>query len=135
MNLIESVRATQKTVDAYKGKTFEPGKRDCIQMVIAHARHMGRKIKIPPYGDWTSAAKVLRELGFKTLGQAMDHYFTRIEPAKAMAGDILESLGANGFSGLMIAVGNGRTLGFHEDVEFADILQPLIVTGAWRIKS
>jgi hypothetical protein len=33
----------------------------------------------------------------------------------------------------MVAVGNGRTLGFHEDIPHCDILQPLIISGAWRI--
>jgi hypothetical protein len=133
MNLIERVQATQKTVDAFKGKAFADGKADCIQLILCHARHMGRKIRIPRYGDTKSAAEVLRKLGFRTLGQAMDKHFTRIETSGILAGDIVESLGSNGFSALMIAVGNGRTLGFHESIPHCDILQPLIVTGAWRI--
>jgi hypothetical protein len=133
MNRVERVAATQKTVDAFKGKTFAEGKGDCVQLVLLHARHMGRKIRIPRYGDNKSAADALRKLGFTTLGEAMDHHFKRIHPVEIMAGDIVESLGSNGFSGLMIAVGNGRTLGFHEDIPHADILQPLIISGAWRI--
>lgn len=133
MNLLERIQATQKTVDAFKGRTFVDWQSDCILLIVTHARHMGRKIKVPSYGDAKSAAAVLRKLGFKTLGEAMDHHFTRISIANVLAGDIVESLGANGFSGLMVAVGNGRTLGFHESIPHADILQPLIVTGAWRI--
>lgn len=133
MNLMERVRATQKTVDGFKGKTFADGKADCIQLVLCHARHMGRKIKVPRYGDVKSAADVLRGLGFSTLGEAMDHHFTRISPVNVLAGDILEMPGTNGFSSLAVAVGNGRVLGFHESVPHADILQPVIVSGAWRI--
>lgn len=133
MNLIERVAATQKTVNAFKGKTFEDGKADCIQLVLIHARHMGRKIKVPRYGDAKSAAETLRKLGFRTLAQAMDTHFGRIDPHRVLAGDIVETLGSNGFSALMIAVGNGRTIGFHESIPHCDILQPLIVTGAWRI--
>jgi hypothetical protein len=81
-----------------------------------------------------SAADVLRRMGFSTLGEAMDAHFKRIQPVEIMAGDIVESLGSNGFSGLMVAVGNGRTLGFHEDIPHCDILQPLIVSGAWRVE-
>jgi hypothetical protein len=134
MNLLERVQATQKTVDAFKGKQFAEGKGDCIQLVLVHARHMGRRIKIPRYGDVKSAADVLRRMGFSTLGEAMDAHFKRIQPVEIMAGDIVESLGSNGFSGLMVAVGNGRTLGFHEDIPHCDILQPLIVSGAWRVE-
>lgn len=133
MNLIEKVAATQKTVDKFKGREFDEGKADCIQLVLLHARHCGRRIKIPKYRDWESAARVLRKLGFRTLGEAMDHYFTRIDRVEVMVGDIVEMPGTNGFSGLSVAVGNGRVLGFYEEVPHADILQPLIVTGAWRI--
>lgn len=133
MNLIERVRATQKTVDAFKGREFKEGKADCIQLVLRHARHCGRKIKVERYSDWKGAAKVLRGLGFKTLGQAMDHHFERIEPFQVMAGDYVEVPGTNGFSSLMVAVGNGRAIGFHEDVPHADILQPVIISGAWRV--
>lgn len=133
MNLIERVTATQKTVDLYKGKQFEAGKVDCIQLVKSHARRMGRQVKVPKYRDWESAAKVLRKLGFKSLGAALDHHFERIAPVNVLAGDFVEVPGQNGFSSLMVALGNGRALGFHESIPHCDILQPLIVSGAWRI--
>lgn len=133
MNIVERVAATQKTVDAFKGRVFADGKADCIQLVIGHARHMGRKIRIPRYGDLKSAAGVLKKLGYRTLGEAMDDHFVRIDNCQVLAGDIVETLGNNGFSSLMIAVGNGRTLGFHESIPHCDILQPLLVSGTWRI--
>lgn len=133
MNLVERIAATQKTVDAFKGKTFADGKADCIQLVRTHAKHMGVKIAVPRYGDTKSAASTLRKLGFKTLGEAMDHRFRRIERHEIMAADIVEVPGENGFSSLMIAVGNGRTIGFHQSIPHADILQPVLISGAWRI--
>jgi hypothetical protein len=133
LNIIERVMATQKTVDAFKGATFADGTADCVQLVLAHARHMGKRIKIPRYGSRKSAAAAMRELGFATLSDAMDHHFRRIEKAQIMAGDIVEMPGGNGFSALTIAVGNGRVLGFHEDIPHCDVLQPLMISGAWRI--
>lgn len=133
MDLVKRIAATQATVDAFKGKEFTEGKCDCVQLVLAHARHMGRRIKVPRYGDNKSAAAAIRELGFKTLGQAMDHHFRRIERHQIMAADIVEVPGENGFSSLMVAVGNGRTIGFHQDIPHADILQPVLISGAWRI--
>lgn len=133
MNVIERVMATQKTVDTFKGKTFKNGQADCVQLVVAHARHMGRKIDVPRYGSVKSAAEAMRRLGFKTLGEAMDRHFRRIDKAMVMAGDIVEMPGENGFSGITIALGNGRVLGFHQDIPHCDVLQPLMTSGAWRV--
>jgi hypothetical protein len=133
MNLIQRAQRTQKTVDIWKGRPFKDGTGDCVQLVKAHARHLGNPIKIPRYHDVREAAAALRELGHKSLGEALDARFHRIATAQILVGDIVETLGSNGFSGLMIAVGNGRTLGFHEEIPHCDILQPLIISGAWRI--
>lgn len=131
--LLEIVNATQKTVDTFKGRDFVDGKADCIQLALTHARHMGVKISIAAYGDNASAAAVLRGLGFTTLGQAMDHFFTRIHPSQVMVGDFVETPGGNGFSSIMVATGNGDAVGFHESIPFADILHPVMISGAWRI--
>lgn len=133
IDLVKRMKATQRTVDKYKGKAFKDGRADCVQLMLLHARHMGVKIAVPKYKDAKSAGAVLRALGFKTLAAAMDAHFSRIRPDQILLGDIVETPGQNGFSSLMIAVGNGRTIGFHEDVPFADILQPLLISGAWRI--
>lgn len=133
MDLVKRMKATQRTVDRFKGRSFKDGTADCVQLVIAHAKHMGRKIAVPKYKDLKGAAAVLRQLGFKSLGKAMDHHFERIDKAQILAGDIVEMPGANGFSGLTIAVGNGRVIGFHEEIPHCDVLQPLMISGAWRI--
>lgn len=133
MNLLERVQATQRTVDAFKGRVFKDGTVDCVQLIVKHAGYMGVHIKVPPYGDNASAAAALRQLGFTTLGAAMDHYFDRIQPHDVLASDIVEVPGQNGFSSLMVAVGNGRALGFHEEIPHCDILQPVLISGVWRI--
>lgn len=133
MNLVKRMKATQKTVDKFKGKVFKDGRTDCIQLVLLHARHMGRPVKVPKYTDLKGAAAVLRDLGFKSLGEALDHHFDRIRPDQVLLGDYVETPGQNGFSSLMVALGNGRALGFHEDIPHADILQPVMISGAWRI--
>jgi hypothetical protein len=130
---IKRQRATQKTVDACKGKAFVEWQNDCVKLVERHARNMGKPIKIPKYHDAKSAADALRSLGVKSLAEALDKRFTRIDPHQVLMADIVELPGANGFSGLTVAVGNGRVLGFHEDIATCDILQPLIISGAWRI--
>jgi hypothetical protein len=133
MNLLERVQRTQKTVDLFKGRPFKEGRFDCVQLVKAHARHMGKKVRVPRYGGVKGAAAALKEMGFRTLGEAMDAHFERIRPDQILAGDIVEHPGNNGFSGLTIALGNGRVLGFHEDIPHCDILQPVMISGVWRV--
>jgi hypothetical protein len=133
MDMIKRVMATQETVDAFKGRKFTNGSADCVQLVLGHARHMGRKIEAPRYGSAKTAAGALRQMGFNTLAQAMDKHFRRIEKHQILAGDIVEMPGDNGFSSLSIAVGNGRVLGFHESIPHCDVLQPVIISGVWRV--
>lgn len=133
MNLLERMKRTQRTVDLWKGRPFKDGTGDCVQLVKAHARHMGKPLKVPSYKDTKSAGAALKKLGFRSLGEALDARFERIEPSRVLVGDIVETPGTNGFSSLHVAVGNGRSLGFHEDIPHADILQPVLISGAWRI--
>jgi hypothetical protein len=41
VNLIQRATRTQKTVDIWKGRPFSDGTGDCVQLVKAHARHLG----------------------------------------------------------------------------------------------
>ena len=133
MDLLKRMYATQATVDQFKEKAFDWGTYDCGQLVVAHAANCGRKIVVPPYGDKVGAARSLREAGWGTLHNAMDVLFTPIEPASAIMGDFVELPGGDGFSCLTVAVGNGRVLGFHADIPHCDILQPVLISGAWSI--
>jgi hypothetical protein len=134
LNLYERMLRTQKTVDLWKGRPFkENGTSDCIQLMIAHARHMGKKIKVEKYRDAASRAAALRKLGFKSISEGMDANFTRIDASQVLLGDFVEMPGSNGFSAITVALGNGRVLGFHEDIPHADILQPVLISGVWRV--
>lgn len=135
MDLVQRMTATQKTVDLYKRKSLVWGKFDCAQMMNAHRVHLGlKRIRIPSYGSPLSARKAIAEMGFDSLAQGMDHHFSRVEPSRVLMGDFVEMPGGQGFSGLTVSVGNGRVIGFHEDIEFADILQPLMISGAWSVE-
>lgn len=134
MNLYERMIRTQKTVDAFKGMVFADGKADCVQLIKLHAKHMGRSLKVPRYGDMKGAADAMKSAGFKTLAEAMDAHFTRIDASRVLVSDIVEMPGGNGFSSLSVVVGNGRVVGFHESIPHCDILQPVMISGAWRIE-
>lgn len=134
IDLVKRMRATQKSLDRFQGRAFIDWKFDCLQLIAGHAKHMGKPLKVPRYSSAATAAAALREMGFKSLGEAMDAHFERIAASDVLLGDIVEGPGANGFSSLGIALGGGRALGFHEEVPFCDVVHPTIVTGAWRIR-
>lgn len=135
MDLMKRMKATQRTVDLWKGRKFKVGSAspDCIQLMKAHARHLGKPIKLPKYSSFASGRIALRSLGFANIHELMDAHFERIETSQVLAGDVIASLGEGGFAGLMIALGNGRALGFHEEIDHCDILEPLMMSGVWRI--
>jgi hypothetical protein len=135
--LVRRVEAGQATLDAWRDRPFKWGKIDCARMVASHLRRMGHSVKLPPagsYGSALTAARRLRERGWATLSDAMDSFgFDRIPPAAALPGDVIEVPGDCDLGALTIALGNGRTLGFHPDTVGATVLQPIEYVGAWRV--
>lgn len=133
--LEKRAKAAQQTLDRFRGLPFALGKNDCARMCLFHLRKLGAKVKGPPAGSYKTAAQAKKELGklgYKTLGALLDAHFERIPPAAAVVGDLLEMPGAEGLSGLAIALGNGRVVAYHEDCEGAEVLEPLMISGAWR---
>jgi hypothetical protein len=135
--LVRRRDATQATVDAWKGKPFRLGYADCVRLTASHLRRMGKKVRLPAQGSYRtfrSAQKALKERGYDDLPSALDGMgFERIAPAAALPGDIIAIPSDQPIGCLMVAVGNGRALGFLEDVEGAEILQPVEYVGAWRV--
>lgn len=134
--MLTRVAAAQATVARFKGKPFRFGTNDCARMVAFHLK----KLKVPvclakagSYKSALSARAALKKLGYATLAEALDgHGLTRIPPAAAIVGDIIELPGEAPFGALTVAVGNGRVLGYHQDLPGADILQPREFVAAWR---
>lgn len=135
--LVRRRDATQATVDAWKGRKFRLGQADCVRLVADHLRRMGRRVRLPAkgsYGTLIGAQKALKARGYDDLPTALDSMgFVRVAPAAALPGDIIAIPSEHAIGCLMVAVGNGRALGFHEDVEGAEILQPVEYLGAWRV--
>jgi hypothetical protein len=131
--------AAQATLDEFKDKPFRLGDRDCVRMAAAHLRRLGYQVKLPPKGAYRTvrtARKALADRGFADLCAAVDaHGLERIPPAAAVVGDIIAIPGTDSFGpALQIALGNGRTVGFHEDVAGAVVLQPIQYVAAWRAR-
>lgn len=133
-------RATQATVDHFKGKPFKFGKFDCWQMVRSHLRAMGKPVKqaarVAPYHSLLGAERQLKAFGYDSVMAVMDAHFERIPPAAAALGDIVSIPSEDGPGGLCIVVGNGRIFGYHQDAVGAAVLQPAAsaLTAAWRVE-
>ena len=139
--MIEMVRrrqAAQAVVDRFLGQPLCFGKSDCIRLGAKALRGMGRPSPLAKAGSYASAlgaARALKRAGFEDLVAAVDSLgLERIAPAAALPADLVMLPAPAPFLGaLTMAVGNGRVLGWHEDVETAEILQPLEYVAAWRL--
>jgi hypothetical protein len=132
------VAAAQKTVDRFKDQPFQWGRFDCFQLVAFHCRVAGRPLKAAPkigrYASLLTGVKRLRKLGYHDIPALLDGVFERIAPAAALAGDIIQMPSEDDdVGGVTVCVGNGRVIGYHEDVVGACILQPLEMKAAWRV--
>jgi hypothetical protein len=129
--------ATQATKDRFQGKPFQFGRNDCWQMVRSHLRAMGRPVKqaarASSYHSLLGAERQLRKFGYRSVIEVMDAHFPRIAPAAATLGDVVSLPSEEGPGGLCIYVGNGRVFGYHQDAVGAEVLQPAVISSAWRV--
>jgi hypothetical protein len=137
MDLGERAARAQATLDAWKGKPFRMGVRDCARMTASHLRRMGHQVKLPASGSYASersGKKALAARGFTDLIEAMDSFgFERIAPAFRVAGDVVAIPTESALGCLTIALGSERVAGYQEDAAGAQVLQPLEYVAAWRI--
>ncbi|WP_230770713.1 DUF6950 family protein [Sphingomonas sp. Leaf4] len=135
--MIRRQQATQAAVDRFQGKPFEWGRYDCVRLAAFMLREMGHRPGLGRAGSYKTAkgaVGALRRAGYATLAEAMDGLgLQRIPPAAALPGDIVMVPSDGAWSGsLMVAVGNGRTIGWAEGLEAADVFQPVAFVAAWR---
>ena len=134
--LLQRVAAAQATLDRFKGRAFRFGTNDCARMVAFHLKRLGVPVRLARAGSYRStlgATRALRALGYPSLAEALDgHGLTRIAPAAAVVGDIVELPGEPPFGALAVVMGNGRALAYHQDAEGAVVVQPTAYVAAWR---
>jgi len=137
MNPIDKrVKAAQTTLDRFKDQPFKFGKNDCGRMVAFHLRAIGKPIKTAKAGTYHSllgATKALKRLGFDNLVDLMDAHFERIPPAASLPGDIIAMPGLEGPGALTVVLGEGRVVGYHEEMPGAVVMQPVEMMAAWRV--
>jgi hypothetical protein len=138
IEMIRRQQAAQAAVARFKGQPWELGKNDCVRMAAFVLRKMGHRPQLGKAGTYKSGAGAmlaLKRSGHDSLGAALNALgLERIAPAAALIADIIMIPGEAPLDGaLTIAVGNGRVLGFHQDAESAEILQPVEFICAWRL--
>jgi hypothetical protein len=133
------IAAAQATLDRFKDRPMRLGRDDCVRMAAYHLRKLGHQVVLPPSGSYASVRSGLKALearGFSTLADAIDSFgFVRIPPASAAPGDMLMLPAVDRLGALVIALGNGRVVGYHEDLPGAGVLQPVEYETAWRVFS
>lgn len=138
IEMIRRQQAAQAAVDRFKGQPWELGNNDCVRLAAFVLRKMGHRPQLGKAGSYKTGAGsllALKRTGYNTLAEALDAMgLERIAPAAARVADIVMIPGEAPLDGaLTIAVGNGRVLGYHQDLAGADILQPVQYIAAWRV--
>ncbi len=108
-----------------------------LRMAASHLRRLGHQVKLPASGSYRtirSALKALEDRGYQSLADALDAMgLERIAPAAAIVGDVLMLPAEDRLGALVIALGNGRVVGYHEEAIGAAVLQPIEYVAAWRV--
>jgi len=136
MILISRVAAAQATLDRFKDEPFQWGRKDCVRMAAFHLRQLGYRPKLGKAGSYSSALGARRALaraGYDSLAAALDDLgLERTPPAAALVGDIVQGASGDAFGAIGVVLGNGRILGYQEDLPGAAVLHPLALDLAWR---
>ncbi len=136
--MVRRQRAAQAVVDRFLHTVLAFGERDCIRLGATALREMGRPAGLTRAGSYSTllgATRAMKRAGFADLVEAVDAQgLERIAPAAALPADLVMLPAEAPFGGaLTMAVGNGRVIGWHDDVDTAEILQPIAYIAAWRL--
>lgn len=136
-NLVRRRDAAQAILDRALGRPHKWSTLDCGKMAGLHLRKLGHTLELPKVGAYSTpagAVKWLRTRGFESLEQRLDALgLPRIAPAHALVGDILALESIDALAALVIVLGQGQYLGFHEDSDVAVIIKPTAFAGCWSV--
>jgi len=145
--LLDRVAAAQSAVDRFNNAELIWGRQDCARLAAHVLRELGHNAALARFGDYRSAggaARALKRRGFADLAAVMDGFgLPRIPPASALPGDVLgfghddQSFGLSELRvTLAVALGNGRILGFLENLRCHVVTPDLAQDAdyfAWRV--
>lgn len=134
--LVRRVAAAQAIHDRVRGRLYKPATLDCGKMVGLHLRKLGYKVELPKVGAYKTSAgalKWLKQRGFDSLEARLDDLLPTIAPASAIVGDVLSLESTDALAALVIHMGQGQFLGFHEDTDEAVLMRPTTFGKAWSV--
>ncbi|MFN3836790.1 MAG: DUF6950 family protein [Brevundimonas sp.] len=137
---IRRAAAAEACWKRFNGKSYDPGKRDCVKLATHALIKMGHGsglMKGLRYSSEAQGYRLLRKAGFKNLIEAVDaRGLPRIAPAMAMQGDLLAMpAGGDGPFGaaLAVAMSDGIILGFSHDHGICSTWRANTFITAWRL--
>lgn len=135
-DLIRRKKATQHTLDRYRGVDFDWSGTCCVHLAHSHLSEMGHALPDVPHFDTASgAARAMKERGWDSVADMLDAYLPRRPGAASMLlGDLAVIRGAGGLDAIFICAGPLKVFGWRDDtpdlvlldVSFGDL------EGAWK---
>lgn len=137
MNLEERRVATQKTLDAFRGRIFEWGETNCAHLAHAHLVNCGHAPpEVPKFDTALGAARALRSLGFASMVELFDSMLERRPSVGFMRlGDIALVEGEAGLDAALICAGPLKVFGWREDRSELAVIDVNLdaLTAAWSV--
>ncbi len=130
--------ATQRTLDKYRGTTFDwAGDTTCVHLARSHMIEMGHEPpEIPEFTTPAGAVRALKERGWDSVEDMLDELLPRIAPAQMVLGDLAIIPGDAGLDAIFICAGPLKVFGWTTEqpqMALVDMFDMGQLTGAWRV--
>jgi hypothetical protein len=111
-------RATQRTLDKFRGKPFSWQRATtCIHVTQFHLRAMGMKVQpVPRVRGPVAARRAMEARGWRDVGDLLAATgLARIPAAMMLLGDLASFPSSDGMGGILICAGPQKLMGWRED--------------------
>lgn len=130
------MKAVDACVTRFRGKAYQPGRRDDVKMAAHLLHHLGIPVPMLKGCEWKcerSGMRRLKEKGFDSLHEAVDALgLQRIGWASARLGDLIALPSTCGVGALAVHTGNRTMLTFLDGEEGAVTARINDALFAWR---
>lgn len=137
-DLLRRQRATQATLDRYRGKVFSWQQGiTCVHLARFHLKAMGHAVPtVPRIRSALGARRALADNGWADVAEMLAGVgCAPIAPAMMLQGDLALLDSADGLAAIFICAGPHKLLGWREDAEGLVVLDVDLaeVTAAFRV--
>lgn len=135
-DLLRRQRATEKTLERYRGKAFDWRRGiTCVHLMRFHLRAMGHRLEsVPRFRSAFAARRELDRRGLADVSELLDAMLPRIAPARMLLGDLAVAGSADGLGSIFVCAGPQKIIGWREDSAELVTLDIGLgeLDGAWR---